>query len=154
MLSDGMSSISNYCMSLLIFYMQSVGGLQMLTPGSHLVFSINGPVDQKRLFCLGSYCINLCFLSLPLLFVWSTYQLSWLMTLFLSRDTKILLRGRSLLGLSLPSESYPLVRRSWTGTSLRCPLVCRTNLYVFALLKQKSYWINYWCHQLYKVDLI
>lgn len=67
MLSGGVSSFSNYFMSLLIFYMQIVGRLQMLAPGSHLVFSYSGPVGQKKLFCFHSYCINLCFLSLPLL---------------------------------------------------------------------------------------
>lgn len=65
---SGVSSFSNYFMNLLIFYMQTVGRLQMLTPISHLLFSYSGPVDQKKLFCLhSSYCINLCFLSLPLL---------------------------------------------------------------------------------------
>lgn len=66
--SGGVSSFSNYFMSLLIFYVQTVGRLQMLTPGSHLVFSYSGLVGQKKLFCLfSSYCINFCFLSLPLL---------------------------------------------------------------------------------------
>lgn len=59
MLSGGVPSISAYFMSLLIFYMQSVGSLQMLTSGSHLVFRCSGPVDQKKLFCLGSCHINL-----------------------------------------------------------------------------------------------
>lgn len=54
MLSGGVSSFSNYFVSLIIFCMQTVGRLQMLTPGSHLVFSYSGPVDQKKLFCLHS----------------------------------------------------------------------------------------------------